>query len=175
MDVRGDGKTSIRASYAYSYEVQPMQYTNNASSGSPLGGARVTITSPTGGFENPWRDVPGGNPFPLNISPNFIFPAFSELQTQPVNMKMPRTETWNLSIQHELPGDTLLSVSYLGSRVTQLPEQAPLNPAIYIPGGRVCFPTEDLQPVLDHGDHGPAPRFSLLRYSDGKYMGLFSD
>jgi len=175
-DVTGDGKTSIRASYAYSYEVQPMQYTNNASSGSPLGGARVTITSPTGGFESPWRDVPGGNPFPLNITPNFIFPAFSELQTQPVNMKMPRTETWNLSIQRELPRETVLSVSYLGSLITQLPEQAPLNAATYIPGGPCVLPDgRTYNPCSTTATTDLRRRFSLLRYSDGKYMGLFSD
>ena len=175
-DVTGDGKTSIRASYAYSYEVQPMQYTNNASSGAPLGGARVTITSPTGGFENPWRDVPGGNPFPINVTSNFIFPAFAEIQTQPIDMKMPRTETWNLSLQRELSRDTVLSVSYLGSLITQLPEQAPINPSIFIPGGPCVLPDgRTYNPCSTTATTDLRRRFSLQRYSDGKYIGLFSD
>lgn len=175
-DVNGDGKTSIRASYAYSYEIQPMQYTNNASSGSPNGGGRVTITSPTGGFENPWRDVPGGNPFPLVVNKDFVFPAFAELQSQPADMKMPRTATWNLSVQRELPSDTVLSVSYLGSLVTQLPEQAPLNPAIYIPGGPCVLPDgRTYNPCSTTATTDLRRRFSLQRYSDGKFIGLFSD
>jgi hypothetical protein len=174
-DVTGDGKTSIRASYSYSYEVQPMQYTNNASSGSPNGGGRVTVTSPTGGFENPWRDVPGGNPFPLVVTKDFIFPAFAELQTQPVDMKMPRTATWNLSVQRELPHETVLSMSYLGSLVTQLPEQAPINPAIYIPGSCVLPDGRTYNPCSTIATTDLRRRFSLQRYSDGKFIGLFSD
>src|SRR5439155_9974277 len=149
---------------------------NNASSGSPLGGARVTITSPTGGFENPWRDVPGGNPFPINVTPNFIFPAFAEIQTQPIDMKMPRTETWNLSLQRELSRDTVLSVSYLGSLITQLPEQAPINPAIYIPGGPCVLPDgRTYNPCSTTATTDLRRRLSLERFSDGQYIGFLSD
>jgi hypothetical protein len=91
-------------------------------------------------------------------------------------MKMPRTETWNLSVQRELPGETVLSVSYLGSRITQLPEQAPINPAIYIPGGSCVLPDgKTYNPCSTTATTDLRRRFSFLRYSEGKYMGLFSD
>src|SRR5262249_52214195 len=89
--------------------------------------------------------------------------------------KMPRTETWNLSIQRELPGETVLSVSYLGSRVTQLPEQAPVNPAIYIPGSCVLPDGRTYNPCSTTATTDLRRRFSLLRYSDGKYMGVLRD
>jgi hypothetical protein len=174
-DVTGDGRTSVRASYAYTYETQPMQYTNNSSSAPPFA-QRVTITFPSGGFEDPWRDVPGGNPFPSVLDKNIIFTPTGEFQSQPFNQPMPRTGTWNLSVQRQLPGESVLSMSYMGSVTTQLPEQAPLNPAIYIPGGPCVLPDgRTYNPCSTEATTDLRRKLSLERYEDGKYIGFLSD
>ncbi|PYS16600.1 MAG: hypothetical protein DMG15_01640, partial [Acidobacteria bacterium] len=39
----------------------------------PPNGATVNLPNPVGGLDDPWRGYPGGNPFPLTISPNMTF------------------------------------------------------------------------------------------------------
>ena len=63
-DPFGDGKTSIRASYAYGYAFNSGIWREDASGSNPWGG-RTTITSPAGGFANPWQGFPRRKSIPL--------------------------------------------------------------------------------------------------------------
>ncbi|HYR90432.1 MAG TPA: carboxypeptidase regulatory-like domain-containing protein [Terriglobia bacterium] len=131
-DVNGDGRTSVRASYAMAYNYLPLQWRINAGFAPPWGTA-VTINGPPGGLDNPWQGF--GNPFPLKFDQNALFPLFGSYESTPYNIRMPYVPSWNLSIQRQVKTDWLVSATYLGSQVVHMWVQKPLNPGVYIPGG----------------------------------------
>ena len=44
----------------------------------PPWGNRVALTNPVGGFADPWKGVPGGDPFPTTLNQNFRFIGYSD-------------------------------------------------------------------------------------------------
>jgi hypothetical protein len=82
-DVRGDGRTSVRASYGYTYNYPPGDYRLVYSGGAPWGN-RMVLTSPVGGLDDPWQGIPGGNIFPYAIDKNAPFPSAGLYYTQPM-------------------------------------------------------------------------------------------
>jgi len=96
----------------------------------------IIVPQPAGGFDDPWRDFPGGNPFPIGrLSANIPYPADQNyFVIAPHNPPTSRNE-WNLSIQRQLSSNWLVSASYLGSQTAHLWKAQELNPATYIPGG----------------------------------------
>jgi hypothetical protein len=133
-DPRGDGKTSIRVSYGIAHDFSGSN-TLNGSATSPPRAFNTTITSPTGGFDNPFRDFPGGNPFPFvfDSSKAQFLPYASFYPAIRYNMQPTMVQTWNLSVQRQVSTDYLVSVSYLGSQTTHLWVQKAVNQAIYLP------------------------------------------
>jgi hypothetical protein len=133
-DVEGNGRTSIRASYGLSYDDYPtVDRLGTQGSMAPYG-SLTRLLVPEGGFEDPWRGVPGGNPFPLRITQNTPFVPFGEYVFRNPDLSPTYTQTWNLSAQREVVHDTLLSLSYIGSQITHLQAAVSINQSIYVPG-----------------------------------------
>jgi hypothetical protein len=84
-DVQGDGRTSVRASYAYSYAFIPGNWREDTGGSIPWGG-RVILQSPPGGLDAPWRGIAGGNPFPYVLDKNAPFPPAGQYKSDPYNM-----------------------------------------------------------------------------------------
>lgn len=132
-DPRGDGRTSIRSSYAIGHDLLDGGFYNNFIS-SPWA-ASVTVPSPIGGFDDPWRGYPGGNPFPPKpVNANSDFPPFSNYFVIPFDTPQTTRHTWNLSVQKQFATDWLVSASYMGGHAIHIWGAQELNPAIYIPG-----------------------------------------
>jgi hypothetical protein len=130
-DPQGNGKMSIRSSFGTAYDVQAGSWFNNAMTlpWSP------SIVGVFGTLDDPWRDFPGGNPFPLPpIDANAKFPEYSAYYTVAENNKPTTKYSWSLAIQRQMAADWLVSASYMGSHAIQLWQNAEQNPAIYIPG-----------------------------------------
>jgi hypothetical protein len=135
-DLNGDGRTSIRASYGTAYDFSG-SVTLGGSSSAPPYGFSGTVQSPAGGFEDPWRDYPGGNPFPYDRH-NPRFPVFSSYYfIEKFDTSIPTVQSWNLSLQRQVAGDVLVSVSYLGSHTTHLWVEGNINRAVFFPGAPV--------------------------------------
>ena len=49
-------------------------------------------------------------------------------------MKPSYTQTWNLTVEHQFPGNWEMTVGYLGNHVVHIPSGNEENPATYIPG-----------------------------------------
>ncbi|PWU03503.1 MAG: TonB-dependent receptor [Terriglobia bacterium] len=133
-DPLGDGKMSIRASYGLFYDFANGQFFINSTIAPPFGD-EVRVPSPAGGLDDPWRGVPGGNPFPIQFnSANALFPFGSPYLT--VNYDMPATalHSWNLSIQRQIASNWLVSASYIANETQHLWASTQLNPGVYIPG-----------------------------------------
>jgi hypothetical protein len=141
FDPKGDGKTSIRASYGMAYDVQSGSWFNNAMTlpWSPsIVGVFGSLDDPWGGDPRPLRNIapfPGGNPFPLPpIDINAKFPDYSAYYTVAEKVKPTTKHAWNLAVQRQVGPNWFASATYIGSHATQLWGNAEQNPAIYIPG-----------------------------------------
>ena len=142
-DVRGDGKTSVRASTGLGYDYPNAQYHLWTSIIPPFGSS-TTIVNPV--FSDPWSTPGAGyngiNPFPVRFGPNTPFVPNGNF-TVMTNIKPAQVQSWNLSIQRQLGNDWLVSASYIGDHIIHMLGSEQLNPAIYFPGnadaGGNCF------------------------------------
>lgn len=142
-DPKGDGRTSIRGSYAFGYAYVPGIAHEDEGGSNPWGG-RVTLTSPAGGLASPWQSFTGGNPYPYSVTPNVVFTPAGQFMTTPYNLPSPTTYSWNLSIQKQIATDWVVSVTYIGSRVQHLYINQAINYGQIVPGPAVaagCAPT----------------------------------
>ena len=140
-DVSGDGKTSVRASYALSFEEYPLQMRHGESIGQPPWASNISLAFPGGGLDDPWRDYPGGNPFPFQLTVNSTFPATGGVyQAQRPEITPTYIGSWNLTVQQQFSQSWLASASYMGSQTTHLWAQVSLNPGIFYPGTNCTLP-----------------------------------
>ena len=64
--------TVVRAAYGLFYDYPHFDWYGDLMNTAPLGN-EVGLTNLPGGFADPWQGN-GGNPFPINRSPNMTFP-----------------------------------------------------------------------------------------------------
>ena len=133
-DIQGDGRTSLRASYGLSF----INYPGNARLGTqtsmPPHGGFASINNPEGGIADPWSTFPGGNPHPLNLTLDLVFPARAEIMPEKAQLTPTYTQTFNLSLQREVVSDLLLSVSYVGNLMFHTQATQSLNQSLFVPG-----------------------------------------
>ena len=129
-DVFGDGKTSVRGGYGIYFN------TNNQQN------LIVTVTNPPAtpriaiGFTPTSPCRPAFPAAPLSCAfANSIRPVQFELDNPYVNV-------YNLSFQHELPLDTVVTLGYAGSRGIHLLRSNDVNTAVPVvrPDGSLFFP-----------------------------------
>jgi hypothetical protein len=133
-DPQGNGRTSIRASYGITYNDYPTVDRLGSQNAQPPYGSQTRVIAPVGGFDDPWRGVPGGNPFPVSFNKDSKFVPFGEYQFANPHLTPTYDQSWNLSLQREVAAGMLLSVSYLGTKIVHLQYSNPLNMSIYVPG-----------------------------------------
>ena len=134
FDPKGDGKTSIRASFGMSYDFPNAQIMSNPASAPPFGNT-VSATVPTASANplgDPWATT--GNPFPGTFGPNTPFVPNGQFLAQEPNAKSPTTYSWNLSVQRQLGSGWLVSGTYIGSQTIHIWVSTQLNPAVQVAG-----------------------------------------
>ncbi len=85
-------------------------------------------------MDDPWQGVPGGDPFPLQVSKTMSFVPFGAYLFRNPDLPPTYIQSWNLNVQREVMRDTLVSISYIGSHITHLQIANPLNLAQFVPG-----------------------------------------
>jgi hypothetical protein len=173
-DVHGNGRTSVRASYGYSYAFVSGNW-RDTYNGHPPFGNRIEVTNPPGGLDDPWQGFPGGDPFPYALDKNVVFPAYGIFIKVPYDVKTPSTSSWNLSLQTQVGQDWLVSTSYIGNQTTNLWLLKPLNPAVYIPGASCEIDGVTWTPCSQVNNTQARRRFSLARPADGRLMSYVSE
>jgi len=148
-DPTGSGSWSLRASYGVFYDLPDMAYLAKVADSPPWGNI-ISLSSPSGGFSNPFASLPGGNPFPLPDPPtsDLKFPPAGIYRSVPLQIKPPYTQHWNFSIERQIGPNWLLSASYIGNKSTHRWINTDLNPAVFIPGtcrGAPCSTTGNTQ------------------------------
>jgi hypothetical protein len=130
FDPSGEGRTSIRASYGLSYDVIELQSLLNSNNVSPWA---ADISNTAGGtLDNPWQGIAGGNPFPFDWRTRPFFSSGSTFIPFGPDLDMSYVQSWNLSVQQQLADRWLASVSYLGSKSSNLWNTTAVNPAIVL-------------------------------------------
>jgi hypothetical protein len=137
-DPKGDGKMTIRASWGIFYELPHTLFAYGFSEAPPWGEnvnrTNVIFNDPWGPGQNNSAAFPGGDPFPLNLTKNFVFPNTGTYTTYPLDIKPTYLEQWNLSIQRQVGTNWLFSVNYLGNNTIHLWADAPINAPVFTPG-----------------------------------------
>ena len=133
FDPKGDGKTSIRASFGTSYDFPNIQIMSTPTTAPPFGNALTNIPGPLS-FADPWSGVQGGNPFPGSFGPTTPFILHGNYVPMDPNAKATTVYSWNFSLQHQFGPSWLVTASYLGTQTIHIWGTEQLNPGVYIPG-----------------------------------------
>ena len=128
--ILGDRKTVIRSSYAINFyneglnAISFMLEGNNGSTqslnaqagavGFPLGG--INLSSAT---QPPLTVAPQSFTFPMSMSP-YVLTGGQTLNYANPNLRSPYVQNWVFGIQRQLPGGTVLQVSYVGNKSTHM-------------------------------------------------------
>ncbi len=150
LDVFGNGKTSVCASYGITYD--PLIGQVGGSQNIPPFGADINTTN-VGPLTDPQRfiQVPYGRPVDL-VNPQFAFPISLTKSYDPI-IRTPYIQNINFTVEQSLPGDTTVQASYVSSLGRKLPNGRQANYAIYGPGA--TLPNTDARRIY-------APNFASI-------------
>jgi hypothetical protein len=135
-DPKGDGKTSVRASYGKSFEFVNAQFHLNTSVAPPWG-SEIRLNNPPGGLDNPFGGSGQTNIFPLpdTLTSTTPFSLGGPYLTLSNDMKATNVHLWNVTFERQLSPQWFASVGYVGSKTNNLWESTPLNNAVFsVPG-----------------------------------------
>jgi hypothetical protein len=83
-------------------------------------------------MSDPWATYPGGNPLPIQLQKNMVFPTFGTYVTHPAHVKPLGVNQWNLSVQRQFADNWLVTANYVGTGMFHLSTGKELNPAIFM-------------------------------------------
>ena len=172
-DVTGDGRTSVRAAWAYQYDYVTGLWREDYSTAAPFGNF-MTVNGV--GLDNPWATFPGGNPFPAQIGPDVRFVPYTNFQSMPADVQTPTVSSFNLTVQRQFGTDWALSASYIGTRAMHLWAQRAGNPAVYIPGNCVAgqYGLTAPNPCSTVANTNQRRQLGLEKPAEGLYIGALS-
>ncbi|HEY2934198.1 MAG TPA: carboxypeptidase regulatory-like domain-containing protein [Acidobacteriota bacterium] len=133
-DVFGDAKTSVRGGYGIFYDRANTIGTNSQANQGPFG----TVVNINGNATNSFTDPYAGttNPFPGTTNPPrdvvFFLPHTAFVYEE--HMRNPYLQAWNLTLEREIKGDTIIRAGYAASKGTALVIGREGNAAVYAPG-----------------------------------------
>jgi hypothetical protein len=150
-DPFGTGRTSVRGGYGVFYSQIRQQAHNQISTNQPFS-LKLTINNPPGGIDTPYQTT--GNPFPF-VPPQtpqerstyrFLTPmAITEWDP---NFRNAIVQQWNVNVQQQLFGSSIVTIAYVGSRGDHLFMTNELNPAIFGAPGRTLDERRPLFPTF---------------------------
>jgi hypothetical protein len=171
-DPSGNGTTSLRASYSYGFNYVSLDFRRDQNGSSPFAN-RTALSTPN--FDDPWRNVPGGAPFPVVLRPDSPFAPSGAFLTSRYDAKTPQTGSWNLSLQHQVGESWLLSSTYIGTQTSHLWVQRQLNPAIYMPGASCVINGVTHTPCSSLNNIDDRRLLTMLRPHDGESIGPIAE
>jgi hypothetical protein len=147
-------KTAFRGGWGRFYDT-PHLFFNTRFANNPPWGAQITLTSPPGGFANPYLTYPGGNPFPALATgwQDQPFPTAGVYVNAPLDTQPTALQQWNLGVQRQV-ADWLLTASYLGNHSSHLWRATELNYAIYSTGATTATTNARRRLVLKNPAQG---------------------
>jgi hypothetical protein len=169
-DPAGNGRMSIRAGFGIFYDLPPFSYYQVGFS--PPFGDKVTLSGVD--FQNPYQNVPGGNPFPLAVGKNTPFPLAGQLLSFLPNTIPPSVQHWNLSVERQVATNWLVTTSYLGNHTVHLWSANQASPAIYMPGASCVIAGVTYAPCSTVANTNQRRLLYLENPAQGQYYGSTS-
>jgi hypothetical protein len=131
-DPMGDGKQTIRASFAIMHDTTELFYPERWTTNAPYVSSVTLVSGPLAGpFSNPFQNytigTSKGDPFPGNL----LFPTQGTYISVPPSMKVQYMMNYNLSYQRQLKNDWLVTLNYLGSLTRHIWGSTDVNYAMY--------------------------------------------
>lgn len=131
-----EARDTFRAGFALLTDTPELYFAEHTVSSPPFGNS-IYLTSPAGGFTNPWGGYAGGNPFPIAFPPakTVQFPQFGQyIAFGPGSLQPTTVAQWNAGYEHQFRNKLLFKATYLGNETSHILGADELNPAQYIPG-----------------------------------------
>lgn len=131
----GPGKTSLRGGFGMYFNRSEEEMNLQDLGIPPFGLSTNGATHPA--FPNPFADINTGastaQPFPYAPPAPGATPDFSVflpviISVNAKNLTVPHAFNWNVSLQRELPGQTIVSLGYVGSHGSALVTSYTMNP-----------------------------------------------
>ena len=147
-------QTALRGGWGRFYDT-PHLFFNTRFANNPPWGAQITLTSPPGGFTNPYATYPGGNPFPA-LATGWMdqpFPTAGVYVNAPLDTRPTTLQQWNLGAQRQI-ADWLVTASYLGNHSSHLWRATELNYAVFTPGATTATTNARRRLVLKNPAQG---------------------
>ncbi len=142
-DPTGTGKQSFRGSYTLTFEAPELYYDSGFPGNSPNASAQsftvdnsTNLTDSVKSFDNPWKKISGGNPYPTEYPApaNVAFPATNvSTGLYPSNLSRTYMHQYNASYQNQVSPNWLLSANYIGTSTIHLWGFQPINYATPAP------------------------------------------
>jgi hypothetical protein len=135
-DVKGDGRTAVRSSYALNYDYPGQAFLQPAANVPPFNNR----TSLNGNIpmDDPYSLVPGGPPLlptPIPAPANAVFPFFSSYTSMDPNINSIRVQSWNATVEQQVGANWRVAASYLGSYMDRIWGRKQINPGVYLGPG----------------------------------------
>jgi hypothetical protein len=148
-DPLGTGKTDIRAGYGIFFEHGTADEANTGS----LEGAAPIVLDMTDYNPANWSQIGGGNAFPINVT------------AIPTKEIWPYVQQWSLSVERQLPLNSLATFAYVGSRGTHLATELEVNQLA--PAAAAQNPFGAHEPLVTKGANPIIPVGSTTSYLGG--------
>jgi hypothetical protein len=131
-DVSGDGRTAVRSSYGLNYDFPTLVAGQIAAQAAPWNN-RVDLSGDLP-FEDPYRNIPGGQIHPVQIPAprNARFPSLGSYASIDPALNSTRVQSWNVTLEKQLGSTSAVSASYLGSYTDRMWGSQALNPGVYL-------------------------------------------
>ena len=168
---------SMRTGYSLSYDFVNAQFHLNTSVAPPFN-AEARVDNPAGGFDNPWLGTGNETFFPFTTGPNSVFPLTGPYISIPSDIRVPRQQSWNVSLQRQIGDNLAASATYLGSYSDRLWNVRSLNPGVYIPGAcTLQTPTgpQNFNPCSTNATLNFRRVLTMQNFETGKYLGVVDE
>lgn len=174
-DPLGDGRTALRASWGMFYDL-PQTLFYNGFAGEPPWAPDILISSPIGGFQDPWSGFPGGNPFPtpaalepIKPSPTAPIAPGIGYDTVPLHVHNTYLNQWSLSLQRQIGSNWLASASYIGNDTIHLWGPQDIDPAVYMPGASCVINGQSFTPCSSVANTAQRRALTLINPVQGAF------
>ena len=132
-DVRGDGRTALRSSYALNYDFPGGAYQQAAANVNPFN-RNVSINGNIP-FANPYSLVASGapeHPVPIPAPSNAVFPSLAPYSSIEPDTNSIRVQSWNATIEQQIGADWQVAASYLGSHIDRIWGRKQINEGTFL-------------------------------------------